>query len=112
MSKYRLVAIDILEHLAAYTTLDGENWHTVEDEMTDIIEAYYGEKVFYIPTEWTVCANIEVKAKSLEDAVRILDETIDEVSLPTDPNYVDGTHKRWKSEDDEEDNLEYYKTFN
>lgn len=69
-------------------------------------------KVFYIPTEWTVCANVEIKAHSLEEAVKILDERIEVIDLPTDPEYVGGSHVRWKPADNEKENLEYYQGLN
>lgn len=111
-NEYRQLALNILESLSCYTELEGEDWYRVEDEMTDLIESYYGQKVFYIPTEWIVSANIEIKAHSLEEAIKIIDEGIEDIILPTDCEYVGGSHKRWKPTNDEKENLEYYQALN
>lgn len=40
MSKYRITAINILEHLENYNDIIGEQWFTEEDILTDLIENY------------------------------------------------------------------------
>lgn len=83
----------------------------------DIEETESSEKnkqSFTIPVEWSVYSTVEIEAKTLEEAVKIFDETIDEISLPTDPDYIDGSFQRGIDGDgkDEQLNLEYYMMFN
>lgn len=66
-------------------------------------------KEWKIPVEWAVCSTVAIEAETLEEAVAIFDETIEDLALPTDPDYIDGSFKR---NEDEEDTLEYYKLFN
>jgi len=40
-------------------------------------------KKWIIPVTWEVCDIIEIEAESLEEAIKIFDETEDEISLPT-----------------------------
>lgn len=51
------------------------------------------KKVFKLPVEWAVFGKIEIEAESLEDALRIFCETEDEIGLPTDNDYIDGSFK-------------------
>ncbi len=51
-------------------------------------------KKWIIPVTWEVCDIIEIEAESLEEAIKIFDETEDEISLPTEPDYIDGSFKR------------------
>ena len=51
------------------------------------------KKVFELPVEWAVFGKIEIEAESLEDALRIFCETEDEIGLPTDNDYIDGSFK-------------------
>lgn len=68
-------------------------------------------KTFKIPVEWSVYATVEIEAESLEEAVKIFDKTEDEIPLPTDNDYIDGSFKRC-SEGIMEDDILYYKAFN
>lgn len=70
-------------------------------------------KIFKIPVEWSVYATVEIEAESLEEAVKIFDETIDEIPLPTDCDYIDDSFKRCSQETgDIEDDVKYYELFN
>lgn len=51
------------------------------------------KKAFKLPVEWAVFGKIEIEAESLEDALRIFCETEDEIGLPTDNDYIDGSFK-------------------
>jgi len=44
-------------------------------------------KLYRIPVSWTVMATMEVEAASLDEAI----EKADNMSLPTDPEYVEGS---------------------
>lgn len=67
--------------------------------------------IFEIPVEWSVFAMVKIEAETLEDAVKVFDETIDDIPLPVWPEYIDGSFKRC-TQDDETETLEYYKSFN
>lgn len=51
-------------------------------------------KTFKIPISWEVYSYQEVEANSLEEALQIFDENMDDYSLPTDADYVDGSYQR------------------
>lgn len=56
---------------------------------------------YKIPVTWEVYSHIKIEAESLEKAIEIFDakENSDEnYSLPTDPEYVDGSFKRENEE--------------
>lgn len=46
---------------------------------------------FKLPVTWSVCAEVEVEADSLQDAVDRFDELTDHIPLPESPEYVDGS---------------------
>lgn len=56
-------------------------------------------KTFEIPVSWKASGFVKIKANSLEKAIEIFDEKEDEISLPLDSKYIDGSFKR--SEDKE-----------
>lgn len=51
-------------------------------------------KIWKIPVSWESYGTVEIKANSLEEAIFIFDETIDDLPLPDDSNYVDASFKR------------------
>lgn len=67
-------------------------------------------KKFKIPVEWAVCAMVEIEAETLEDAVKIFDETIDDILLPTETEYIDDSFMR--AEQDINGSVEYYRIYN
>lgn len=56
-------------------------------------------KTFKIPVTWEVYGIVKIEADSLEEALNIFDKTEDEISLPLDSEYVDGSFKREDSEE-------------
>lgn len=52
------------------------------------------KKTFKIPVLWEVSAFIEIEADTLEKAIEIFDIIEDEVSLPIDSEYIDGSFRR------------------
>ena len=46
-------------------------------------------KTFKFGVSWEMYGYIEVEAETLEEAIRIAQETEDEMALPTDGDYVD-----------------------
>ena len=56
-------------------------------------------KIFSIPVEWVVTENLEVKASSLEEAVKYINDNADEISLGDEPAYIDGTYRISADED-------------
>jgi hypothetical protein len=53
--------------------------------------------IYKIPVTWQSWGTVKIEADSLEDAVKIFDETVNEISLP-EAEYVDDSFKR---EDDD-----------
>lgn len=66
------------------------------------------KKIFKLPVEWAVYSTVEVEAETMEEAIKVFHETEEEISLPTDPDYIDGSFKL--SYDDDE--IEQFKLFN
>ena len=67
---------------------------------------------FSIPVTWSVWDKIEVKAETIEDAIRYVKEHIDEIPLGTEPEYIDGTYRIDDGDDGEnsvEDTVKYLK---
>jgi len=52
------------------------------------------KKTFKIPVSWEVSAFIKIEADTLEKAIEIFDIIEDEVSLPIDSEYLDGSFRR------------------
>ena len=48
-------------------------------------------RIWRIPVTWTVCGIAEVKGESLESIVENFDEIQDDIPLPSDASYVDGS---------------------
>lgn len=48
---------------------------------------------FSIPVSWEVWDKIEVKAETIEDAIKYVKENIDIIPLGTEPEYIDGSYK-------------------
>jgi len=51
------------------------------------------KKIFKIPVSWEVYGQVMIEAESIEEAIKIFKETEDEISLPLESNYVDGSFK-------------------
>ena len=51
------------------------------------------KQIFKIPVEWTVCDFVEIEADTLEEAVGIVLDTMDDIPLGTDPDYLDGSYQ-------------------
>ena len=49
---------------------------------------------YKIPVTWEAYGIVEIEAETLDEAIKIFDETEDEISLPTDSEYIDGSFKR------------------
>ena len=69
------------------------------------------KEFFKIPVEWSVYSFVEIEAESIEEAVKIFDETEEEIPLPTEAEYIEGSFQR-ALEGSEEDDIAYYKLFN
>lgn len=61
---------------------------------------------FKIPVEWSVYGVVEIEADSIEEAVDKFDETIDDIPLPDQSEYIDDSFRR---ETGSSDDIEYYK---
>ena len=51
------------------------------------------KQIFKIPVEWTVCDFVNIEAETLVEAVGIVLDTMDDIPLGTDPNYLDGSYQ-------------------
>ena len=50
-------------------------------------------KKFIIPVEWAVYSTVEVEANSVEEALKMFNEKIDDLPLPVVSEYIDGSFK-------------------
>lgn len=48
-------------------------------------------RIWRIPVTWSVCGIAEVKGESLESIVESFDEIQDDIPLPEDSSYIDGS---------------------
>lgn len=51
------------------------------------------KKTWKIPVTWEVCGEVDIEANSLEEAVEIFKEKMDEVPLPSESYYIDGSFR-------------------
>lgn len=51
-------------------------------------------KTWNIPVTWEVYGTVKIEAETLEEAIKIFDKTEEEISLPLDSEYIDGSFKR------------------
>lgn len=51
------------------------------------------KRKYYIPVCWEVWDKVEVEAESLEEAIKYVQDNIDEIPLGTEPEYIDGSYK-------------------
>lgn len=51
------------------------------------------KKIFKLPVEWSVFGTIEIEAETLEDDLKIFCETENEIELPTERDYIEGSFK-------------------
>lgn len=49
------------------------------------------KKTWIIPVEWSVYSTVQVEADTLEEAIAKFNEQIDDIPLPTDCEYIDGS---------------------
>lgn len=49
------------------------------------------KKTYYIPVEWAVWSRVPIEADSLDEALEKFKQTSDEIPLPTDGEYIDGS---------------------
>ena len=54
--------------------------------------------IYKIPVSWEVFDVVQIEAETIEEAIDIFDKTLDDIELPRNPGYIDGSFKR----DDEE----------
>ena len=51
------------------------------------------KKTWKVPVTWEVCGEVDIEANSLEEAVEIFKEKMDEVPLPSESYYIDGSFR-------------------
>lgn len=49
------------------------------------------KKNWIIPVEWSVYSTVQVEADTLEEAIAKFNEHIDDIPLPADCEYIDGS---------------------
>lgn len=99
----------IPENISAFVSDDSDfaqiRWNNDSDDIMEwsigrVIE--HRKKTFNIPVRWEVSDYVEVKAETLEDAIRhVKDNMVDEGPLPENPVYIDGTFSIYDGEDGE-----------
>jgi hypothetical protein len=57
-------------------------------------------KTFKIPVEWSNYGTVEIEAETLEDALKMFHEKEDEIELPDDEDYMDGSFKASYTDDE------------
>ena len=50
-------------------------------------------KKWIIPVTWEVCGVVEVEVNTLDEALRYVEEDPDDIPLPSEHNYVDGSFR-------------------
>ena len=50
-------------------------------------------KYFDIIVEYSMWGTVKVKADSLEEAIKYAEDHIEELEIPDDPEYIDGSYK-------------------
>ena len=53
-----------------------------------------------LPVVWEVSAVVTVEADSIEEGIKVFKETEEDMPLPDDPDYVDGSFKLWTEDED------------
>lgn len=51
------------------------------------------KKFFNIAVEYAVYGTISVETENLEEAIKFAEDNIDELPLPYEPEYIDGSYK-------------------
>lgn len=70
-------------------------------------------KTFRLPVEWSVYSFVEIEAETIKDAVKKFHEVEDDLPLPTEPEYIDGSFKlSTQGFNHPEDDYDYYMLFN
>lgn len=77
---------------------DFKFWETLSKENIKI-------GTYEIPVTWEVYATVKIEATSLEEAVAIFEETKDDIPLPTDNDYIDGSFHMTTEDIDEIRNI-------
>ena len=56
-------------------------------------------KTWKIPVTWEVYGVVRIEAETLDDAIKLFDETENDLPLPTENDYVDGSFARDRDEE-------------
>ena len=51
------------------------------------------KKSFNVVVEYAMYGTISVEAENLEEAIKFAEDNIDELPLPYEPEYIDGSYK-------------------
>jgi hypothetical protein len=97
--------INIRNFLYNLDKQDTKVYQRVQDEINRRRTKKVMKKTFKIPVTWEVYARAEVEAENLEEAYKIIEEDKEDIPLPTETCYVDGTFKN------SFDNIEELKAF-
>lgn len=113
----------LYEHLTAIQKYEPERWNLMVrkleaekfDTTLDMV-LYFEEgkhchaKVWKIPVTWEMCGTVEVAGDSIEEALKNYKEIEDDLGLPDDAEYVDGSFRL--SEDNKDELIELIKLMN
>ena len=52
------------------------------------------KQTFKIPVSWEMHGIVEIEADSLDEAIQVFDDTSDNIPLPKESEYIDGSFNR------------------
>ena len=70
------------------------NLNDKENQWKDIDQFERIEAIYKIPISYEMYGFAKIQATSMEEAINIFDEIQDELDLPTDAEYIDGSYHR------------------
>lgn len=81
---------------------DGTKLQAFEDELTEEKgEVKMEKQIWRIPVTWEVYGEVEIEADSLEEALAIVVKDEEDMGLPTESFYVDGSFRATSEDLDE-----------
>lgn len=87
--KYGKLADEFL--ISEYNVPTKGLYECIEDFLNNKKSEVRTMKEWNVAVEWSVCSQIEIKAETLEEAIKIAEETSKEIKLPKNGDYIDGS---------------------
>ena len=79
--------------ITAIKVIFNESDHKTYKDDYGTPQEYEQIKIYSIPVEWAVCANITVRAKTLQDAIQFVKNNANDIPLSPEPEYIDGSYR-------------------